>query len=137
MPLTLVNRPTLIRRLRQLGFEGPFTGGRHQFMLGRGRRLILPNPRSGDIGVALLSRILTQAGVSHEEWESLKRPTAFRGRCWAAASSPRSFNGCVLANCTRGQPQPLEDRRREALGAVLLGQLGHRRPVAQAGRVAC
>jgi hypothetical protein len=75
MPLTPVNRPTLIRRLRQLSFEGPFTGGRHQFMLGRGRRLILPNPHSGDIGVALLSRILAQAGVSREEWEALYLPT--------------------------------------------------------------
>jgi len=38
-------------------------------MLGRGRRLILPNPHSGDIGVSLLARILQQAGVSRSEWE--------------------------------------------------------------------
>ena len=71
MPLTPVSRPTLIRRLRQLGFEGPFTGGRHEFMIGRNRRLILPNPHRGDIGVALLSRVLAQAGVARGEWEAL------------------------------------------------------------------
>ncbi len=66
-----VSRAALIRWLRQLGFEGPFAGGRHQFMLGRGRRLILPNPHQGDVGPALLVRILRQGGVSRDEWEAL------------------------------------------------------------------
>ena len=66
-----VRRSELISRLRQLGFEGPFAGGKHQFMLGRGRRLTLPNPHLGDIGPALLVRILRQAGVSRDEWEAL------------------------------------------------------------------
>ena len=39
-------------------------------MLGRGRRLILPNPHTGDIGSSLLSRILRQAGVSRAEWDA-------------------------------------------------------------------
>jgi hypothetical protein len=39
-------------------------------MLERGRRLILPNPHAGDIGPALLSRILRQAGVSQSEWDN-------------------------------------------------------------------
>jgi hypothetical protein len=38
-------------------------------MLGRGRRLILPNPHAGDIGPALLTRILRQAGISRPEWD--------------------------------------------------------------------
>lgn len=62
-----VSRGDLIRRL---GFEGPFSGGRHQFMLGRGRRLMLLNPHAGDIGPALLTRILHQAGVSRSEWDN-------------------------------------------------------------------
>ncbi|HZO24709.1 MAG TPA: type II toxin-antitoxin system HicA family toxin [Chloroflexota bacterium] len=65
-----VSRAELIRRLRRLGFEGPFVGGRHQFMVGRGRRLIVPNPHAGDIGVSLLSRILRQAGISRAEWDA-------------------------------------------------------------------
>jgi predicted RNA binding protein YcfA (HicA-like mRNA interferase family) len=69
-PLGPVSRTELVRRLRQLGFEGPFAGGKHQFMLGRGRRLIVPNPHAGDIGPALLARILRQAGVSRGQWEA-------------------------------------------------------------------
>jgi hypothetical protein len=29
----------------------------------------IPNPHRGDIGVALLTRILRQAGISRDEWE--------------------------------------------------------------------
>ncbi|MGC8960587.1 MAG: type II toxin-antitoxin system HicA family toxin [Chloroflexia bacterium] len=68
-PLHPVSRRDLIRRLRSLGFEGPYAGGRHEFMVRGDVRLILPNPHRGTIGVALLSRILRQAGVSLEEWE--------------------------------------------------------------------
>lgn len=53
-----------------LGFDGPFSGGRHEFLVRGNRRLILPNPHRGDISVDLLTRILKQAGVSREEWEA-------------------------------------------------------------------
>lgn len=68
--LTPVSRRELVRRLLRLGFDGPYTGGRHEFVVRQDRRLILPNPHRGDIGVALLSRILDEAGISREEWES-------------------------------------------------------------------
>jgi predicted RNA binding protein YcfA (HicA-like mRNA interferase family) len=51
--LAPISRRELIRRLRELGFEGPYTGGRHEFMLRGDRRLILPNPHRGDISVDL------------------------------------------------------------------------------------
>jgi len=38
-------------------------------MLRGDTRLTLPNPHRSEIGVALLSRLLAQAGVSREEWE--------------------------------------------------------------------
>ena len=66
--LKAVSREELIRRLRELGFDGPFTGGHHFFMVRRGLRLIIPNPHRSDIGVDLLSRILREAAVSREEW---------------------------------------------------------------------
>ena len=68
--LTPVSRRELVRRLLRLGFDGPYAGGRHEFVVRHDRRLILPNPHRGDIGVALLSRILDEAGISREEWES-------------------------------------------------------------------
>lgn len=67
--LTPVSRRELIRRLRLLGFIGPYSGGNHEFMLRGDLRLILPNPHRSDIGVALLSRLLRQAEVSRQEWE--------------------------------------------------------------------
>ncbi|MBW8874636.1 MAG: type II toxin-antitoxin system HicA family toxin [Acidobacteria bacterium] len=65
-----VSRRELIRRLRRLGFEGPFTGGRHEFMARRDIRLVIPNPHRQEISADLLTRILRQAGVSREEWSS-------------------------------------------------------------------
>lgn len=59
--LTPVSRREVIRRLKKLGFEGPFSEGRHQFMLRKTRRLILPHPHRADIRVELLARILRQA----------------------------------------------------------------------------
>ena len=66
--LIAVSRRELVERLRELGFTGPHPGGRHDFMLRGTRRLILPNPHQSDIGVALLQRILRQAGVTRREW---------------------------------------------------------------------
>jgi predicted RNA binding protein YcfA (HicA-like mRNA interferase family) len=53
-----------------LGFGGPFSGGRHEFLVRNNRRLILPNPHKRDISPDLLARILRQAGVFREEWEA-------------------------------------------------------------------
>lgn len=66
-----INRRKLIQSLRKLGFEGPYSGGRHQFLIRDDVRIRVPNPHRGDIGVELLSRILRQAGVSREEWEAV------------------------------------------------------------------
>jgi len=64
-----VSREELIWRLRRLGFEGPFSGGRHSFMQ-RGRfKLRIPNPHRGEIGAPLLKAILRQAGIQEEDWE--------------------------------------------------------------------
>jgi predicted RNA binding protein YcfA (HicA-like mRNA interferase family) len=64
-----VSRRELIRGLRTLGFEGPFSGGKHQFMIRADVVLTIPNPHGKDIGVDLLARILKQAGVTRREWQ--------------------------------------------------------------------
>lgn len=68
--LNPVKRGLLIMRMKRLGFVGPYSGGKHQFLVRESARLILPNPHASEIGPALLSRILQQAGVSREEWDS-------------------------------------------------------------------
>ena len=67
-----VTRTEFIRRLRRLGFDGPYSGGRHEFMLRDTQRLILPNPHRHDIGPSLLARLLQQANVTRDEWSAVE-----------------------------------------------------------------
>ena len=66
-----IKREDLIRYLRQLGFAGPYSGGKHQFMARGNQTLALPNPHRREIGIALLTRILRQVGIDRSEWEKL------------------------------------------------------------------
>ena len=66
-----VPRRKLIQSLRALGFDGPFSGGRHQFTVRGDVVVTVPNPHGRDIAVELLSRVLRQAGVSRKQWESV------------------------------------------------------------------
>ncbi len=70
-----VSRRELIRRLRVLGWEGPFPGGKHAAMrhLFTGIKTPLPNPHRGDLDWSLVKRILGQAGVTREEWDQAGR----------------------------------------------------------------
>ena len=65
-----VSRRELVRKLKALGFDGPFPGGKHEWMR-RGRfRLTIPNPHAGVIDPGLIRRILRQAGIAVDEWKS-------------------------------------------------------------------
>ncbi|MBI5286319.1 MAG: type II toxin-antitoxin system HicA family toxin [Deltaproteobacteria bacterium] len=62
----------LIRRFRALGYKGPFSGGKHQFMIKGEKKIRIPNPHgSGDIHISLLKEILRQARISIDEWEKV------------------------------------------------------------------
>jgi len=66
--LTPVTGREFVERLRRLGFEGPFGGGRHPQMRRGDVTLIIPNLHDREIGVGFLQRLLRQAGISGEEW---------------------------------------------------------------------
>ena len=66
-----IKRRDLIRNLRKLGFDGPYTGGRHEYMIKGTLKLFIPNPHQGDISGSLLARILRQAEIDREEWTRL------------------------------------------------------------------
>jgi predicted RNA binding protein YcfA (HicA-like mRNA interferase family) len=66
-----ISRRDLVRFLRSAGFEGPFEGGRHAFMVKGDLTLVVPNPHKSDISRDLLRRLLRQAGISREDWEKL------------------------------------------------------------------
>ena len=69
MRLTPIHRRDFVKRLRSLGWEGPFAGGKHEFMLKGESKLPIPNPHgSGEISVAKLKEILNEIAVSREDW---------------------------------------------------------------------
>ena len=70
-PFSSIKRKELIRQLKKLEFTGPFAGGKHQYMVRGQLKVWIPNPHQGDISRDLLARILRQANITREEWESL------------------------------------------------------------------
>lgn len=50
------------------GFEGPYSGGKHLYMLKGNLRLTVPNPHKQKISVDLLTRILRLADITKQEW---------------------------------------------------------------------
>jgi predicted RNA binding protein YcfA (HicA-like mRNA interferase family) len=70
-PLGPIKRKDLIHYLREVGFEGPYVGGRHEFMVKGTLKLFIPNPHHGDISPALLARLLRQAEIAEDEWARL------------------------------------------------------------------
>ncbi|MFH7030780.1 MAG: type II toxin-antitoxin system HicA family toxin [Heteroscytonema crispum UTEX LB 1556] len=70
-PFGAISRRDLVRFLKDAGFDSPYTGGKHQYMLKGELKLTIPNPHVGDISPSLLTRILRQANISKGEWEAL------------------------------------------------------------------
>jgi predicted RNA binding protein YcfA (HicA-like mRNA interferase family) len=66
-----VSHRDLVRKLKRLGFRGPYSGGRHQFMARGALKVRIPNPhKSKDISDSLLNEVLRQAGISRAEFDS-------------------------------------------------------------------
>lgn len=58
----------LVKRFRELGFDGPYSGGRHLFMMKEKLKTRIPNPHARDISKYLLAEILRQADISSDQW---------------------------------------------------------------------
>jgi predicted RNA binding protein YcfA (HicA-like mRNA interferase family) len=63
-----ITHRNLLKGLRGFGFDGPFSGGKHLYMIRGNLRLTIPNPHREKIGIDLLLRILRQAGITKDEW---------------------------------------------------------------------
>lgn len=72
---TPCKRTELIRRLRRLGFDGPFSGTRHQFMVFHQRRLSVPS--NSEYSVAQVRMMLSEVEgilgrqITFDEWSQL------------------------------------------------------------------
>jgi hypothetical protein len=72
---TPCRRSDFIRKLRHLGFDGPFTGTRHQFMVLSQRRLAIPS--NAEYSVPQLRMMVREVEammgreLSSDEWNNL------------------------------------------------------------------
>lgn len=66
-----VKRRLLIKKLNIIGFGGPFSGGKHEYMVKGGHRIFIPNPHKGEIGVVLLKLIVKELGITFDEFNQL------------------------------------------------------------------
>lgn len=68
-------RREFIRRLRSLGFTGPLSGTRHQFMVYQDRRLAIPsNPEYSIPQLRMMPReaeLIPGREIPAEEWNAL------------------------------------------------------------------
>jgi hypothetical protein len=70
-----LKRRDFIRKLRALGFDGPFSGTRHQFMVLREHRQTIPT--NSEYSVPQIRRLVRQVEsilarpISLDEWNSL------------------------------------------------------------------
>jgi predicted RNA binding protein YcfA (HicA-like mRNA interferase family) len=74
MPKLSPEKPrVVIQKLRRLGFEGPFGGGRHIFMRHPETRIKIAVPVHGgrSIPVGTVAAIIKQAGITPEDWLAL------------------------------------------------------------------
>jgi predicted RNA binding protein YcfA (HicA-like mRNA interferase family) len=63
----------VVRKLKRLGFEGPYPGGRHQRMVDTKTGKVIPVPfhKGRDVSVGLIREIINEVGISREDWLKL------------------------------------------------------------------
>ncbi|OGQ05571.1 MAG: hypothetical protein A2W61_05390 [Deltaproteobacteria bacterium RIFCSPLOWO2_01_44_7] len=72
MASSVISFKELVRRFRKLGYEGPYGGGKHLFMIKGTQKIHIPNPhKSKDIHISLVREILRQAGIDPKVWDQL------------------------------------------------------------------
>ena len=71
-PLNPLSRNELIRKLKSIGFVGPYSATRHQYMEKGEQKIFIPNPHGNkDIGVPLLKQIMKQIEIDRNEFIKL------------------------------------------------------------------
>ena len=60
-----------VQNFRRLGFEGPYSGGRHMFIKKGSLKIHIPHKHKGDISAGLVAEILRQAKIDKSEWGKL------------------------------------------------------------------
>jgi predicted RNA binding protein YcfA (HicA-like mRNA interferase family) len=71
--LTPLKPGEVIRKLSRLGLEGPYPGGRHRRMVDVRNGKVIPVPfhRGRDVSVGLIREIISELGISRDDWLNL------------------------------------------------------------------
>lgn len=64
-------RRILIKKLRKIGFLGPYPATRHEYMKRDSEKIFIPNPHGKDIGVPIIKKIINQLKLSNQEFLDL------------------------------------------------------------------
>jgi predicted RNA binding protein YcfA (HicA-like mRNA interferase family) len=65
-----ISRAKLIKRLKNIGFDGPFPGSDHDYMVRGDNFVRIPNVHRREIGANLIAEILREGAITREEWLS-------------------------------------------------------------------
>ncbi|MCP6718327.1 MAG: type II toxin-antitoxin system HicA family toxin [Patescibacteria group bacterium] len=69
--LSPLSRRILIKKLRKLGFSGPYSAARHEYMKRNNEKIFVPNPHGKDIGLPIIKKIIRQLKISNREFLDL------------------------------------------------------------------
>lgn len=69
--LSPLPRRILIKKLRKLGFSGPYSATVHGYMKRNGEKIFVPNPHGKDIGLPIIKKIIRQLNLSNQEFLDL------------------------------------------------------------------
>ena len=59
--------------MKLFGWDGPYAGTKHAFMMKGGHRIPMPNPHQSDLDWSLVKVILAEADIDPREWDRLGR----------------------------------------------------------------
>ncbi|MEA2065417.1 MAG: type II toxin-antitoxin system HicA family toxin [Patescibacteria group bacterium] len=67
-----LQRKILIKKLRKLGFTGPFPATRHEYLMKANHKIFIPNTHGNkDIGIPIIKEILKQLGINRDDFLNL------------------------------------------------------------------
>jgi len=69
--LSPLPRRVLIKKLRKLGFSGPYPAARHEYMERGEEKIFIPNPHGKDIGLPIIKKIIQQLKILDQEFLDL------------------------------------------------------------------
>jgi len=66
-----VSYRVLLKKLKNLGLDGPHQGRKHPYMTLGDIVIVLPNPHQGEeVDVKIIKAVLKASGISRDEWLS-------------------------------------------------------------------